>query len=322
VPAQAGSRHQVDGAGEHAPIIDQELWDAAQARLAGNAAHRNAGGRAAQPSLLAGMLFDADGNRMTPSHAVKEGTRYRYYVSRPLITNDQADRSTGRRIPAGEIEQLVLSQVRQWLLDPGSIYKATSAWLLEPSAQQRLVAQAAQIGRQWSELPPARRFAVLTALIERVEVRVDRVDIHLRPTGLRALLDAAVTPSLREETVILSVPARLHRAGMEIRMLIDGTDPFAAVKPNARLIKLLVRAHRFNTTLVQSDGLAFAALAMREGVSRSYFTRVVRLSYLAPDITQAILEGRQPHDLTAEKLLAHSRLPLGWHDQRTALGFA
>jgi site-specific DNA recombinase len=308
--------------GEHTPIIDQELWDMVQARLAGNAVQRKAGGRAAQPSLLAGMLFDADGNRMTPSHAVKEGTRYRYYVSRPLITNDQADRSTGRRIPAGEIEQLVLSQVRQWLLDPGSIYKATSAWLLEPSAQQRLVAQAAQIGRQWSELPPARRFAVLTALIERVEVRVDRVDIHLRPTGLRALLDAAVTPSLREETVILSVPARLHRAGMEIRMLIDGTDPFAAVKPNARLIKLLVRAHRFNTTLVQSDGLAFAALAMREGVSRSYFTRVVRLSYLAPDITQAILEGRQPHDLTAEKLLAHSRLPLGWHDQRTALGFA
>jgi hypothetical protein len=57
-------------------------------------------------------------------------------------------------------------------------------------------------------------------------------------------------------------------------------------------------------------------------VSRSYFTRVVRLSYLAPDITQAILEGRQPRDLTAEKLLQHSRLPLGWHDQRTVLGFA
>jgi hypothetical protein len=47
-----------------------------------------------------------------------------------------------------------------------------------------------------------------------------------------------------------------------------------------------------------------------------------RTSYLAPDITQAILEGSQPRDLTAEKLLAHSRLPLAWHDQRTALGFA
>jgi site-specific DNA recombinase len=105
-------------------------------------------------------------------------------------------------------------------------------------------------------------------------------------------------------------------------MLIDGTDPFAIVKPNARLIKLLVRAHRFNTILVQSEDVAFAALAVREGVSRSYFTRVVRLSYLAPDITQAILDGRQPRDLTTEKLLANSRLPLAWHDQRTVLGFA
>ena len=104
-------------------------------------------------------------------------------------------------------------------------------------------------------------------------------------------------------------------------MLID-TDPFAAVQPDARLIKLLVRAHRFNTTLVQSDGVPFGGLALREGVSRSYFTRVVRLSYLAPDITQAILEGHQPRHLTAEKLLERSRLPLAWNDQRTALGFA
>ena len=68
--------------------------------------------------------------------------------------------------------------------------------------------------------------------------------------------------------------------------------------------------------------MPFAALAKREGVSPSYFTRVVRLSYRAADIIQAILDGRQPRDLTAEKLLAHSRLPLAWHDQRTVLGFA
>jgi hypothetical protein len=173
-----------------------------------------------------------------------------------------------------------------------------------------------------SELPPARRHAVLTALIERVEVRVDQVDIQLRPTRLCALLDLGVAPPVSEETLTLSVPARLRRAGMEIRMLIDGAEPFAAVKPDARLINLLVRAHRLNATLVQSEDVAFAALALREGVSRSYFTRIVRLSYLAPDITQAILDGRQPRDLTAATLLAHSRLPLAWPDQRTALGFA
>jgi len=64
------------------------------------------------------MLFDAEGNRMTPSYAVKKGTRYRYYVSRPLITQDQR----ALRIPAAEIEHLVTSRVRQWLLDPGGIY--------------------------------------------------------------------------------------------------------------------------------------------------------------------------------------------------------
>jgi hypothetical protein len=63
--------------------------------------------------------------------------------------------------------------------------------------------------------------------------------------------------------------------------------------------------------------MPFAAWAKREGVSPSYFTRLVRFSYLAPDITQAILEGRQPRDLTADQLLAHSRLPLAWQEQRT-----
>src|SRR5215470_4669072 len=105
-------------------------------------------------------------------------------------------------------------------------------------------------------------------------------------------------------------------------MLIAGTDLFATAKPDARLIKLLIKARRFNAALVGSDGVPFAALAKREGMSPSYFTRLVRLSYLAPDITQSILDGRQPRDLTAKKLLEHSRLPLAWHDQRTVLGFA
>src|SRR5690348_10785661 len=86
------------------------------------------------------------------------------------------------------------------------------------------------------------------------------------------------------------VPVRRRRAGREIRMVIDGTDPLAVTKPDSRLIRLLLRARRFNATLADSEDAPFAALAQREGVSRSYFTRLVRLSYLAPDITQAILD--------------------------------
>ena len=141
----------------------------------------------------------------------------------------------------------------------------------------------------------------------------------LRPIPIAATPIQSVTD---DEIQILSIPVQLRRSGSEIRMRIDETDPFVAARPDARLIKLLLKARRFSATLVGSDGVPFAALAERQVVSRSYFTRVVRLSYLAPDITQAILDGRQPRDLTADKLLAHFRLPLAWRDQRTALGFA
>ena len=171
----------------------------------------------------------------------------------------------------------------------------------------------------------ARQRAVLAALVERIEVRVDQIDIRLRPPRLGVLLDVTATPlqSMTDDEIqTLSMPVCLRRAGRQIRMVVDGSDQFAAAQPDMRLIKLLLRARRFNATLAEGEGVPFAALAQREGVSRSYFTRLVRLSYLAPDLTQAILDGRQPRDLTAEKLLKHSRLPLAWHDQRTVLGFA
>ena len=73
----------------------------------------------------------------------------------------------------------------------------------------------------------ARKRAVLTGLIERVEVSVDQINIRFRPSRLSALLDAAATSQsvTDDETEILSVPVRLRRAGREIRMVIDGTDP-------------------------------------------------------------------------------------------------
>ncbi len=77
--------------GEHQPIIDETLWGAVQTRLAGNALKHRTGVLVKNASLLAGLVFDSQGNRMTPSHAVKSGTRYRYYVSRPLITQSKAE---------------------------------------------------------------------------------------------------------------------------------------------------------------------------------------------------------------------------------------
>jgi site-specific DNA recombinase len=289
--------------GGHTPIIDQPLWDAVQAQLASNSTERSSGNRARQPSLLAGLLFGADGNAMTPTHAVKNGMRYRYYVSRPPIAKDRTKSSTGLRIPAAEIEHLVASRLRDGFSIPAAstrrhgfpIHPRSVGWLCAPRRS----------ARAGPSLPAGRQRAFLTTLIERIDVGADRIDIHFRPTRLGTFLDVAATrlPSaVDDETQVLSVPVRLRRCGREITMLIDGADPSAAAKPDARLIRLLIRARRFNAALIGSDGVPFAALAKQEGVSPSYFTRLVRLSYLAPDMTQAILDGHQPRGLTADKL--------------------
>jgi site-specific DNA recombinase len=95
------------------------------------------------------LLFDADGNRMTPTHAVKKGTRYRYYVSHPLITQARAGSPGGLRLPAPEIEQFVAKRLCQFLSEPDSILEATEQLGFDPASQQRLIDRAAQIAGSW-----------------------------------------------------------------------------------------------------------------------------------------------------------------------------
>src|SRR5713226_6403467 len=162
--------------GEHDAIIDPQLWEAVQEKLAANAVERSSGGRAKNPSLLAGLLFDGEGNRMTPTHAVKKGRRYRYYVSHPLITQARAGSPSGLRVPAPEIEQLVANRIRQFLSEPDSILNATEQQGLEAANQQRLIDCAAQMSSSWSTLPPTQIRALLTTLMHRIDLRPDRVD--------------------------------------------------------------------------------------------------------------------------------------------------
>ncbi len=75
--------------GQHPALIDDKAWTAVRNQLATNTSHHRRGATAAEPSLLAGLLVDAQGERLTPSHAVKKARRYRYYVSTALITEPE-----------------------------------------------------------------------------------------------------------------------------------------------------------------------------------------------------------------------------------------
>src|SRR5271165_3864774 len=104
--------------GEHAAIVDEDLWRRVQSHLEENRMERRDGDKTLEPSLLAGIVFDASSEPMTPTHAVKRGTRYRYYISRRLITGPALDSSRGQRVPASNLEALVISRLRALLADP------------------------------------------------------------------------------------------------------------------------------------------------------------------------------------------------------------
>jgi site-specific DNA recombinase len=140
--------------GEHKAIVDKTLWDKVQAVLAENRVFRTTGADAKYPSLLAGLVFDESGERLTPTHAVKKGTRYRYYVSGSLITGRAKDHSGGRRIPAGNLENLVIGRLRDFLADDGAILSAIRDSTENGAEQKRLIARARQISEELPSIAP------------------------------------------------------------------------------------------------------------------------------------------------------------------------
>jgi site-specific DNA recombinase len=87
--------------GQHKAIIDPELWQIVQDKLAANRRERSLAVGAPAPSLLAGLIVDAGGARVSPTHAVKKGKRYRYYFSTALVARSCSEHPKGRRISGG-----------------------------------------------------------------------------------------------------------------------------------------------------------------------------------------------------------------------------
>ena len=116
---------------------------------------------------------------------------------------------------------------------------------------------------------------------------------------------------------VLTIPARLKRTGIEMRLLVDDGSQPANVDPS--LVRLLVRAHAIRARLLQEPSLPLKEIATEQGISSYYVTRLLRLAFLAPDIVTEILNGRHPPHLSANRLMDDTRLPLDWLTQRELL---
>ena len=217
--------------GLHEPIVDEALWNEVQLALALNRVERVSRSTAASPSLLASLVYDESGDRMSPTHANKKGTRYRYYVSQSLIKGTRP-KAPGNacRVPAADLETLVEDRICALLRNGAAIFDSGGDAPAHVGASKGLIAQAAALAQRWPTLAATDKRMILQVLVERIDVRPATVDIIIRPTLLQAVTDAhadfaklATSNVADVPTQSLSVPAIVRRTGIEMKLLIQGS---------------------------------------------------------------------------------------------------
>lgn len=228
-------------------------------------------------------MYDDQGYLMSPSHSRKAtGRRYRYYVSQALLQGRPDEAGSVRRVSAAAIESIIDRTLCEAL----------------PQPQQK----------EWSTSSTDQKRIRLMQLVEHVVITRDSIEIKVVEAG-REMLAGADSGSLRIATVL--------KAGVGGKQIVFCDAVTGRV--DRSLVKAIVWARALRQRL-EREGASLDELARRESCSRPYVSSMIKLAYLSPSITQAILDGTQPASLTLADLMKRD-IPVDWTDQRRAFGF-
>lgn len=330
--AYRGEIHQ----GNHDAIIDEKLWSqvhdllVAQSQRKRRATAQSGDCATAQasmqPALLAGLAFDEQRNRLTPTYASKRGRRYRYYVSAPL-TRGEHD-VDGIRVPAADLEDLIIKTLGQHLSDSSWICAHLGSGL-DALRTERLIAAARGLASQIDS--PAcgidggvvdTRSRMIRSLLRRVTVGRQRLNIEVE---VNAVADALVKIDGSLDKMVagggtaqIELEAHTLRCGKQVRLVVGEVETENR-SPDSKLVQLIADGHRWFEDLRTARRATIAEIAAREHRQVSHVSRTIGLAFLAPDIVEMILTGNQPVTLTPERLKPRRPLPLDWDEQRALL---
>ena len=293
--------------GEHAAIIDQRTWDKAHAVMAEPAHRRGAATRAQVPALLKGLIFGPNGRPMSPSHTRRRGRIYRYYVTREALADGYGTCAV-TSVTAADVEGAVLDHIQKLLAAPELVARAWATAkrvrTRSPSARSR---SCSPTSSRLEQLFPAEQARIVQLLVERVDVQEDALEVRVRVEGsslvgeLRqqgedgGMIQSAKTRARRHharraDPDALSAPRRAqadHRPGRQRnRADLPATAarryPAQGARARRRWQKLL------------DDGVypSISDIAEASEINRSYVSRVLRLTLLAPDIIEQIVDDR------------------------------
>jgi site-specific DNA recombinase len=292
-------------------IIELELFDRVQTQLASARVQRRHGVNAREPSLLAGLMRDGHGRVLSPSHAVKQQRRYRYYVSQMDDARGDLTTAPAWRVGAVEIERIVCCAVTAEI--HSRVRERIRQGNLDSAIITRLQAAGKEATAVLDHAPGSEQRALLLALISRIDVSPAALTIDFK-------LDAIDAQLAEDNGLKVRAPLSptLVRIGKQTRMLLEAEGHDTPADPN--LVRLLARTFSMRKAILESASLDQAAAEL--GYGRDYAIALARISYLAPDIVKAILRGVQPKTMSATPLVRAPRLPYRWDEQCSMFGVA
>lgn len=278
--------------GQHKAIVDQESWDTSQALL--QSASKSRGVRNISP--LTGRIRDGEGRKLYAVHTGKGRKRYRYY------TDKTQDSGGAWRLPAGDIERLVTSELTKLLSDENRIAEAFGQEKLDDGSALKV--------------RPAMTFnlqKMAEALDAHIVVETNKLEMLLRREKLAGLFGYEISPDLAQQSFVVSVPATLRKRGHELRIVERSKSPTPTRRDESLILLLRKRRAAWEKILAEAKSIP--------PKERSELVRYARLNFLSPDVVTAIVNGAQPVTLTARTLMRTANLPISWTEQRTILGF-
>jgi site-specific DNA recombinase len=309
--------------GEHKAIIDRELWESVRAKLAENHRARRHRTDSSEPSLLSGLIFDQDGSRYTPSHAVKKGRRYRYYVSQKII-HGRSPAAAPRRIPARELEQVVLTELGSFFGSADRVIAILGQTGEDLDTTRALVDAAQQFAKALTGDSTSGLMQRLAGIVVRITIQQDSIEIHVSREGARARLlnqERILGQDSDGKPIVLTVEMKLKRCEGEMRLIIPGSPAIdQRRRPVPSLIKAVSRANDWVRRMESGECNDQRDLAKATKLDPRYTNSILRLAFLAPEIVEAIIDGRQPPDLTLGFL--KGVLPMSWQQQKKLTSFS
>ena len=301
--------------GNHDAIIDREQWNHVQKLLKDNLQGKRRKARATKASLFTGILFDEEGNLYTPTHANKAGRRYRYYTSQAVIRKASVTEFPAR-IPAHDLEVATTGRILKFLKSPKEVLGA-----LTPSGERSRGGRCAQLLRQasekvasWSEPSSGARERLIKAIVERVVIHQDEVEILIRKDALIHQLAGKTAAQLPvgHESFALRCPFRHAVQGKVVRLIVvDQQAPLAA--STLAILKAIARARKWRDQIIAGEATGIRDLARIHKLNHSYVKRIYSFASFSPASIEAILDGKASSELSLD-LLAR-RIPIVWKEQ-------